>query len=53
VLPHGGHAARATIKCRTKDANGNLIGKRHTTPFLNSRMYDAVFNNGDVESFTI
>jgi len=52
LLPHGGETARATVKARSRDMQGNPVGKRHPNPILDTRMYEVEFPDGSTESFT-
>ena len=53
-LPRGpdGTIIKARVKKRTTDEAGNTIGKYHTNPLLDSRMYDVEFEDGGVEAIT-
>ena len=48
LLSKGGGYQRARIRHRKRDANGELIGQRHSNPVLDTRVYEAVFADGSV-----
>ena len=47
LLPKGDGYQRAHIQHRKRNADGELIGQRHSNPILDTRVYEAVFANGE------
>ena len=52
LLPRGDVMARGHVVARTRDANGNLMGKSHTNPIFNKRTYQVEFAGDEVTKFT-
>ena len=48
LLPRGNHMARGHVVARSRDANGNVMGRYHTNSILDSRMYQVEFTWGKV-----
>ena len=48
LLPRGDEMARGHVVARSKDANGNVMGRSHTNPILDTRMYQVEFAGGKV-----
>jgi hypothetical protein len=40
-----------TVICRKRNASGNLIGKSHSNPVLDTSVYEVMFDNGHVEAY--
>ena len=52
MLPRGGHTfANAIVMRRARDDNGELIGKGHSNPLLDSSVYEVQFEDGAVERY--
>ena len=47
VLPRGDQAEVATVKCRKRNNDGNLIGRKHKIPTLDSHIYVCEFPDGE------
>mmetsp|Transcript_5420 Transcript_5420/g.7995 ORF Transcript_5420/g.7995 Transcript_5420/m.7995 type:complete len:667 (+) Transcript_5420:1119-3119(+) len=47
ILQHGDHAAIAKVKHRKRNSDGNLIGRKHKIPTLDSRIYVCEFADGE------
>ena len=43
LLPRGDQMARGNVVARSKDANGNVMGRSHTNPILDTRTYQVEF----------
>ena len=41
LLPRGDQMARGHVMARSRDAKGNVMGRSHTDPILDTRMYIA------------
>jgi hypothetical protein len=52
LLPHGGNSARATVKARKRDADGNPIGKPNPNPMLDTREYEVEFPDGSTDTIS-
>ena len=46
LLPKGGEYITATVSKRKRAADGKLIGKRHSNPLLDTRIYEVQFPDG-------
>ena len=44
--------ARGYVVARSRDTNGNVMGRSHTNPILDPRIYQVVFAEGDVTELT-
>ena len=52
MLPRGGHTfASGRVVRRARDENGELIGKEHSNPLLDSSVYEVEFEDGSVERY--
>ena len=52
LMPRDGeHMHAAKVIGRSVDDDGNMIGKYHDQPYLNTRVYDVMFPDGSVEQF--
>ena len=47
ILPHKGSDMMAKVLGRKRNADGNLIGRKHRIPTLDSRVYDVEFLDGE------
>ena len=47
ILPHRGGDMMAKVIGRKRDANGNLVGRKHKLPVLDSRVYEVEFLDGE------
>ena len=52
VLMKGDELQKAIVVCRKRDSDGNLVGKKHSNPILDSRMYELQFPDGHREEYT-
>ena len=52
LLPRGDQMARGHVVARSRDANGNVMGRSHTNPILDTRMYQLKFAGGKVTALT-
>ena len=52
LLPRGDQMARGHVVARSRDANGNVMGRSHTIPILDTRMYQVEFAGGEVTELT-
>ena len=48
LLPRGDQMARGHVGARSRDANENVMGRSHTNPILDTRMYQVEFAWGNV-----
>ena len=48
----GGSLARGRVTGRKRDADGNPMGRSNPNPILDTRVYEVVFDDGDVTSLT-
>ena len=51
-LPQGDNMAYGTVKCRKRDASGDLIGKSNQNPIIDTSVYEVQFDTGEVEAYT-
>jgi len=51
LLPSGDDMLYGTVLRRKRDVNGNLIGKSHSNPILDTSVYEVMFDNGHVEAY--
>ena len=51
-IPRGNDKAYGTVVRRTRDSDGNLIGKSNDNPLLDTALYDVRFPGGDTEAYT-
>jgi hypothetical protein len=51
LLPSGDDMLYGTILRQKHDVNGNLIGKSHSNPILDTSVYEVMFDNGNVEAY--
>jgi hypothetical protein len=47
ILAHKGRDMMATVVGQKRDANGNLVGRKHKIPVLDSQVYDVEFLYGE------
>ena len=52
LLPHGGEAKKARVINRKRDKDGLPVGKHHSNPLLDTRMYEVEFPDGSTEAYT-
>ena len=52
LLPRGDQMARCHVVARSRDAKGNVMGRSHTNPILDTRMYQVQFAGGKVRVLT-
>lgn len=51
MLPQGDTKVPATVLRRKRDEDGNLIGKSHENPLLDTSFYEVQFEDGHVEAY--
>jgi hypothetical protein len=51
-LPHGGELVKARVIKRSRDGDGLPVGTRNPNPVLDSRQYEAEFDDGSVAVYT-
>ena len=51
-LPQGEELKSATVKCRSRDDNGDVVGEYDPNPYLNTLVYDVEFNDGTVREYS-
>lgn len=49
-LPKGDDMAYGTVRRRKRDQDGNLIGRSHSNPMVDTSLYEVEFDDGDVEA---
>ena len=52
LLPKGDETLRAEVLRRKTDHHGNPIGRAHTNPILDTRLYEVRFPDGEIQEFT-
>ncbi len=52
MIPQGNTFAYRTVVSRKRNAEGNIIGRAHDNPILDSRIYDVEFADGEVTALT-
>ena len=52
LLPRGDQMARGHVVARSIDDNGDVMGKSHTNPILDTRMYQVEFAGGEFTELT-
>ena len=52
LLPCGDAVQAGVVRDRKRNINGELTGKRHFNPLLDTRIYEVEFPDGRVEEFT-
>ena len=52
MLPRGDKMARGYVVARSQDASGNVMGRSHTNPILNTRKFQVEFAGGKVIELT-
>jgi Reverse transcriptase (RNA-dependent DNA polymerase) len=52
MLPQGGQAVTGRVIRRKRDADGNLIGKSHPNPLLDTSLFEVEFDDGHIEAYT-
>ena len=50
-VPQGDSFVYGTVKRRKRDSDGELIGKSHENPMLDSSMYEVEFDSGETEAY--
>ena len=51
-MPIGNQMARGHVVARSRDTIGNVMGRSHTNPILDTRMYQVEFAGGKVTELT-
>ena len=52
LLPRGDQMARGHVVASSRDAEGNVMGRSHTNPILDTRMYQIEFAGVKVRELT-
>ena len=52
LLPRGDDMTRGNVGAYSHDANGNVMGRAHTYPILDTRMYQVEFAGGNITELT-
>ena len=52
LIPRGDALEQGIVKQRKRDNDGNLIGRSHSNPLLDTSIYDVEFTDGSIESFS-
>ena len=52
LLPRGDQIARGHVGARSQDASGNMRGRSHTNPILDTQMYQVEFTGCEVTELT-
>jgi len=52
ILPHKGGDMMAKVVGWKRDANGNLVGRKHKLPVLDSRVYEVEFLGGECQEIS-
>jgi hypothetical protein len=50
-IPQGDKMSYGTVKNRKRDSDGELIGKSHKNPLLDTSIYEVEFDSGEVEAY--
>ena len=48
LLPRGDQMVKGHVVARSIDDNGNMVGRYHTNPILDTRTYEVEFTGGKV-----
>ena len=51
ILPQGYKIQGVKVICRTKDLNGDTVGKYNDNPLFNSMLYDIEFPDGGIKEY--
>ena len=51
-MPRGGEIARGHVVARSHNTSGNMMGRAHMNPILDTRMYQVEFAGGKVTELT-
>jgi len=52
LIPMGEEVQAGVVRGRARKRGGHLVGKRHTNPLLDTRVYEVEFPDGRIEEFT-
>jgi hypothetical protein len=52
LVPQGGQVVTGRVIKRKRDSDGNLIGKSHQDPLLDTSLYEVELEDGRVEAFS-
>ncbi len=52
LIPHGDTFITGRVIKRTRDEEGNPIGRRHTNPLLDTQRYEVEFGDGSTSEYT-
>ena len=52
LLSRGDQMARGHVVARSREAKGNVMGRSHTSPILDTRMYQVEFAGSEVTELT-
>ncbi|MEL6803974.1 MAG: hypothetical protein AAFO91_09360, partial [Bacteroidota bacterium] len=50
MVPRGDKVMSGIVKQRKRDGDGNLIGRSHPNPFIDTSLYDVEFSDGTTEA---
>jgi hypothetical protein len=50
MLPVNGEFMKGTVKSRKRDADGLPLGRHHSNPIADTKMYDVEMTNGSTMS---
>jgi hypothetical protein len=50
-VPQGDNMVYGTVKKRVRDSDGELIGRSHKNPMLDTSLYEVEFDSGDTEAY--
>ena len=50
-VPQGDNMVYGTVKRRKRDSDGELLGKSHRNPILDTSMYEVEFDSGETEAY--
>lgn len=48
---HQDKQQQAVVKCRYCDSDGNVKGRSHDNPYLDTRIYDVEFDDGNIKQY--
>jgi hypothetical protein len=52
MIPQGGQVVTGRVVRRKRDQDGNLIGKSHSDPLLDTSLFEVEFEDGYIETYT-
>lgn len=51
-IPQGDQKSFGTVRKRKRDEEGNLIGRSHSNPLLDTSLYEVEFDSGETEAYS-